>query len=110
MGITGQTITQLVLSMNEKDVENSYRQYLTRKVSDMIFTSPFGCDGLGESKKSKIRVLCEFKDDLDLQSKNGQIKVLAQAVYYIKKFEISQHALKLIQIEHRLTPYQQNMP
>jgi hypothetical protein len=89
MGITGQTITQLVLSMNEKDVENSYRQYLTRKVSDMIFTSPFGCDGLGESKNSKIRVLCEFKDDLDLQSKNGQIKVLAQAVYYIKKFEIS---------------------
>jgi hypothetical protein len=89
MGVTGQTITQLVLSMNEKDVENSYRQYLTRKVSDMIFTSPFGCDGLGESKNSKIRVLCEFKDDLDLQSKNGQIKVLAQAVYYIKKFEIS---------------------
>ena len=89
MGVTGQTITQLVLSMNEKDVENSYRQYLTRKISDMIFTSPFGCDGLGESKNSKIRVLCEFKDDLDLQSKNGQIKVLAQAVYYIKKFEIS---------------------
>ena len=89
MGITGQTITQLVLSVNEKDVENSYRQYFTRKISDLIFTSPFGCDGLGESKNSKIRVLCEFKDDLDLQSKNGQIKVLAQAVYYIKKFEIS---------------------
>ena len=58
------TITQLSISINEKDVENSYRQYLTRKISDMIFTSPFGCDGLGESKTYKFRVLCEFKDEL----------------------------------------------
>jgi hypothetical protein len=84
-----QTITQLTMSVNEKDVENSYRQYFTRKISDMIFTSPFGCDGLGESKSQKLRVLCEFKDDLDLSTKSGQVKVLAQTVYYIKKFEIS---------------------
>jgi hypothetical protein len=87
--ITGQTITQLILSVNEKDVENSYRQYLTRKISDMIFTSPFGCDGLGVSKSHNLRVLCEFKDDLDLSSKIGQIKVLSQAVFYLKKFELS---------------------
>mgnify|MGYP000695540252 CR=1 FL=1 len=54
--VTGQTITQLTLSVNEKDVENSYRQYFTRKFSDMIFTSPFSCDGLGESKSQKIAV------------------------------------------------------
>ena len=89
MAITGQTITQLIMSVNEKDVENSYRQYFTRKISDMVFTSPFGCDGLGESKSQKLRVLCEFKDDLDLSTKSGQVKVLAQTVYYIKKFEIS---------------------
>jgi hypothetical protein len=88
-GITGQTITQLVMSVNEKDVENSYRQYFTRKISDMVFTSPFGCDGLGESKSQKLRILCEFKDDLDLSSKSGQIKVLSQTIYYIKKFELS---------------------
>ena len=87
--ITGQTITQLVMSVNEKDVENSYRQYFTRKISDMVFKSPFGCDGLGESKSQKLRILCEFKDDLDLSSKSGQIKVLSQTVYYIKKFEVS---------------------
>ena len=87
--IVDKSITQLALSVNEKDVENSYRQYLTKKISDMMFTSPFGCDGLGESKNNNIRVLCEFKDDLDLQSKTGQIKVLSQAIYYIKKFEIS---------------------
>jgi hypothetical protein len=87
--VTGQTITQLILSVNEKDVENSYRQYFTRKISDMIFTSPFGCDGLGESKSNNLRVLCEFKDDLDLKSKIGQIKVLSQTVYYLKKFELT---------------------
>jgi hypothetical protein len=87
--ITGQTITQLILSVNEKDVENSYRQYLTRKITDMVFTSPFACDGLGESKALKLRVLCEFKDDLDLSSKVGQVKVLSQVVYYLKKFELS---------------------
>lgn len=87
--VTGQTITQLILSVNEKDVENSYRQYFTRKFSDMIFTSPFACDGLGESKSQKIRVLMEFKDELNLLSKSDQIKVLAQTVYYIKKFELA---------------------
>jgi len=87
--VTGQTITQLILSVNEKDVENSYRQYFTRKFSDMIFTSPFSCDGLGESKNHKIRVLMEFKDELNLLSKSDQIKVLAQTVYYIKKFELA---------------------
>lgn len=89
MAITGQTLTQLSLSLNEKDVENSYRQYFTRKISDLIFTSPFGCDGFGVSKKNKIKTLCEFKDKLDLLSKVGQVKVLAQVVYYIKKFEVS---------------------
>jgi hypothetical protein len=87
--MTGRTINQLILSVNEKDVENSYRQYFTKKFSDMIFTSPFGCDGLGESKNQKIRVLGEFKKELNLLSKFNQIKVLAQTVYYIKKFELS---------------------
>lgn len=75
--------------LNEKDVENYYRQVLTKKFGDMVFNSPFGCDGYGESKKHKTRVLCEFKDDLDLSTKASQIKVLVQAIYYIKKFEVS---------------------
>ena len=54
-----------------------------------MFTSPFGCDGYGESKKHNVKLLCEFKDDLDLSSKMNQVKVLSQAIYYIKKFEVS---------------------
>jgi hypothetical protein len=87
--VTGQTITQLTMSVSEKDVENSYRQYFTRKISDMIFTSPFNCDGFGESKSLKIKVLTEFKEELDLLNRLSQIKILSQVVYYLKKFEIS---------------------
>jgi hypothetical protein len=77
------------LAVNEKDVENLFRQYLTKKFGDIVFTSPFGCDGFGESKKHNVRLLCEFKDDLDLTTKVNQVKVLSQAIYYIKKFELS---------------------
>jgi hypothetical protein len=77
------------LAVNEKDVENLYRQYLTKKFGDIVFTSPFGCDGFGESKKHNVKLLCEFKDNLDLSLKVNQVKVLSQAIYYIKKFEVS---------------------
>ena len=77
------------LAVNEKDVENLYRQYLTKKFGDIVFTSPFGCDGFGESKKHNVKLLCEFKDNLDLSLKVNHVKVLSQAIYYIKKFEVS---------------------
>jgi hypothetical protein len=77
------------LAVNEKDVENLYRQYLTKKFGDIVFTSPFGCDGFGVSEKHKVKILCEFKDDLDLTSKINQVKVLSQSIYYIKKFEMA---------------------
>jgi hypothetical protein len=72
----------------EKDVENFYRQYLSKKFPDMIFNSPVKCDGYGESENNNLRILCEFKDDLDLSLRVNQMKVLVQAIYYVKKFEI----------------------
>ena len=76
----------LYKSLNEKDVENIYRHTFLKKFRDMEITSPFGCDGFGVSKSSKLRVLMEFKDDLNLSSKIEQAKVLAQSIFYIKKF------------------------
>jgi hypothetical protein len=77
---------ELYKSVNEKDVENLYRHTLMKKFKDMEITSPFGCDGFAVSKQHKIRTLLEFKDNLDLSSKLEQSKVLAQAIYYVKKF------------------------
>ena len=39
--LTGQTLNQLYKSVVEKDVENSYRQFLSTRISDMVFTSPY---------------------------------------------------------------------
>jgi hypothetical protein len=76
----------LEISVNEKDVENIYRHNFLKKFKDMEITSPFGCDGFGVSQASKIRTLMEFKDDMNLSNKLELAKVLAQSVYYIKKF------------------------
>jgi hypothetical protein len=81
------TTKQLEISVNEKDVENIYRQHLSKKIKGLVFTSPYGCDGYGET--SKIGVLCEFKYDLDLEVRKNIVSVIAQSIYYIKKFEIN---------------------
>ena len=81
------TTKQLEISVNEKDVENIYRQHLSKKIKGLVFTSPYGCDGYGET--SKIGVLCEFKYDLDLEDRKNIVSVIVQSIFYIKKFEIN---------------------
>lgn len=76
----------LASAINEKDVENLYRHNFLKKFKDMEITSPFGCDGFGVSKNDGVRVLMEFKDDLNLYNKADLAKVLAQSIFYIKKF------------------------
>jgi len=76
----------LTSAINEKDVENTYRHNFLKKFKDMEITSPFGCDGFGVSKTSKVRTLMEFKDDVNLSNKADLVKVLAQSIFYIKKF------------------------
>lgn len=79
-------LQELHKTLNEKDVENLYRHTLMNKFSDLEITSPFGCDGFAVSKKHNIRTLLEFKDDLKLTNKIEVCKVLAQSIFYIKKF------------------------
>jgi len=76
----------LASAVNEKDVENLYRHNFLKKFKDMQITSPFGCDGFGVSKADNVRVLMEYKDDLNLYNKADLAKVLAQSIFYIKKF------------------------
>jgi len=76
----------LNVSLNEKDVENTYRHNFLKKFKDMEITSPFGCDGFGVSKSAKVRTLMEFKDDMNLSNKADLVKILAQSIFYIKRF------------------------
>lgn len=75
--------------LNEKDVENGYRHLFLKKFPNMEITSPFGCDGYGvDTKKiNTYRVLMEFKYDVRLTNKLDRVKVIAQMIFYIKKFE-----------------------
>ena len=70
----------LTKSLNEKDVENTYRHNFLKKFKDMEITSPFKCDGFGVSKTHKVRVLMEYKDDVNLSNKAELVKVLAQSI------------------------------
>jgi len=81
------SITKLLeIAINEKDVENAYRYAFLNQYKDFEINSPFGGDGFGFSKTNKIRVLLEFKDNLDLNNKTQLAKVIAQSIYYVKKF------------------------
>ncbi len=85
--LSSNTLSIFESAANEKDIENNYRYYFKTVVSDIVFTSPYGCDGFGVSESKELRVLCEFKDDLNLKQRNDLVKVLCQSIYYIKKFE-----------------------
>ncbi len=80
----------------EKDVENAYRT-IFQKYYDASFTSPHGSDGymepnrgslLGgiEDDKTALRLLLEVKWRKNFAD-GDRIKLLAQTVYYLKKFQ-----------------------
>lgn len=75
---------KLSIAVTEKDVENTYKNEILRRVGGQI-TSPFNIDGLLEA--DNVRSLLEFKHDLNLKSRLDQTNVLIQCLYYIKRFE-----------------------
>jgi len=78
----------------EKDVENAYRTELT-KAFDYInaeFKSKYGTDGVLYAYKYKsedldLIMLLEFKYDENFKGRTNIIRVLIQALYYMKMFE-----------------------
>lgn len=87
--MTMKLLEGLSQALNEKDVENVWRAFLSKKYStkekDCIITSPLKTDGYFESLDA--RVICEFKDDLELSETTGYLTVIAQSIFYLKKFQ-----------------------
>ena len=69
----------------EKDVEVSYKQVFAKHWLDADISSPYLTDGM--IKKGDVRLLAEFKLNKNLKVRAEAMKVLAQAVYYIKRFQ-----------------------
>lgn len=79
----------------ERQVEAIYNKGLKLYFPDASIEYPYNCDGYLESniiynkKKRVLRLLLEYKYDEKLDLKTYQAKVLVQALYYIKKFELN---------------------
>ena len=59
--LSGQTAVNLSFAVNEMDVGYQYREFISRKIQGLTFSSPYNCDGYGVHSKLLIRLLCEFK-------------------------------------------------
>ena len=89
MKLSGQTVMNLTMAVNEMDIGYHYRQFFTRKIPGLNITSPYKCDGFAVHEKLRIRLLFEFKKEgANLDTRIGLATVLIQAIYYIKKFEL----------------------
>lgn len=79
-------------SITEKDVENTYRTYIT-KYYGVPITSPYNTDGLLTTKlkydgvTKQLILLMEFKDDKNIKLRTEMMKIIIQVIYYLKSFE-----------------------
>ena len=75
----------LQTSKVEKDVENAWRTEFIQIWRNASITSPFGSDGY--LVVDNITLLMEVKFNKILSDKKELAPIIAQAVYYLKKFE-----------------------
>lgn len=80
----------------ERQVEDVYNEGISfyfneEDGSPLKIKYPYSCDGLIETKTEHgkmLKLLMEFKFDYDFSNKVARAKVIAQALFYIKRFEI----------------------
>jgi len=76
---------QMQQCLNEKDVENRYRELLSSLFKGAILHSPGSVDGYMQYKN--INMLMEFKHNVELTKKTAQCVILVQTLYYIKQMQ-----------------------
>lgn len=83
-------LEKLKLATIERQVEDIYNEMLKTEFHGINLSYPCNCDGYFEfdvNETKKLRCICEFKQDLNLSKKSERSKVLAQVIFYLKKFE-----------------------
>ena len=80
---------QIKTAVIEREVEDVYNKGIS-----LYFTSdikhPFACDGLIETatdSNKMLKLIIEYKFDEDMTSKIARAKVIAQVLFYLKRFE-----------------------
>lgn len=80
----------------ERQIEDVYNEGISfyfkeEDGSPLKFTYPYACDGLIQTKLNSgkiLKLLMEYKFDLDFSNKVARAKVIIQAIFYIKRFEL----------------------
>ena len=81
--------TQFKSAVIEREVEDVYNKGISLYFTDDI-KHPFACDGLIETKTESnkiLKLIIEYKLDETLTSKVVRAKVIAQVLFYLKRFE-----------------------
>lgn len=77
-------------SIIEREVEDCYNEGIKFHFPSAIIEHPFACDGLISTKTEKdndLRLIMEYKLDKKLKSSIDRSGVLAQVIFYLKRFE-----------------------
>jgi len=69
----------------ESDVEEKYKRVMSYHFPEAKISSPYYTDGLLENG---VKMLMEFKYNLDLSRRLPLIELLIQLIYYLKQFEL----------------------
>lgn len=77
--------TRLDKAVIEKDVETVYKGEVAGILPQASITSPYNTDGIIEF--DNVKILFEAKYDLQLKVRKESMGVVAQALFYLKKFE-----------------------
>ena len=81
--------TQIKSAVIEREVEDVYNKGISLYFTDDI-KHPFACDGLIETKTENnkiLKLIIEYKLDENMSSKVARAKVIAQVLFYLKRFE-----------------------
>lgn len=81
--------TQIKSAVIEREVEDVYNKGISLYFTDDI-KHPFACDGLIETKTESnkiLKLIIEYKLDETLTSKVTRAKIIAQVLFYLKRFE-----------------------
>lgn len=76
----------------EKDVEHVYTQGISLYFPGVDIEHTFACDTLVDTKNKQgklLKLIIEYKFDEDFQSRTMRAKVIAQVLFYMKRFELN---------------------
>ncbi|MCG9836436.1 hypothetical protein LHK28_07090 [Staphylococcus argenteus] len=80
---------------NESDIENAYKRIFQKRYIDgnpnATLHNTYGSDGFLRSGDLvlALRMLMEFKQNLDLLKVSSRARIIAQVIYYLKQFELN---------------------